>query len=86
MEPVVKVTCDCGDIELHPSDLTLLLNSDTQEDFYSFVCPECGTTMRRLANERVTEVLLAVGVIYKNMQAPITEVEIKEFVRQLQKL
>ncbi len=81
----IKTTCkECGDVELAPTDLVLELDPTESEGNYRFACPECGDTQRRPANSRVVSVLLATGVTYEVKRLhPITEVEIDDFVLNL---
>lgn len=81
----IKTTCkECGDVELAPRDLVLELDRTESKGSYRFACPECGDTQRRPANFRVVSALLATGVTFELKDLhPITEVEIDEFVFNL---
>ncbi|NUP23272.1 MAG: hypothetical protein HOZ81_45885 [Streptomyces sp.] len=63
--PVVfKAGCpDCrGSFELRASALRLAIGATSRTTFYSFTCPDCGTSVRKPAGERIVELLTGGGV------------------------
>ncbi|CAL9397086.1 hypothetical protein [Streptomyces sp. enrichment culture] len=63
--PVVfKAGCpDCrASFELAASALRLAIGATSRTTFYSFICPECGSAVRKPAGERVVELLTGGGV------------------------
>jgi PHP family Zn ribbon phosphoesterase len=65
VSPVVfKAGCpDCrGRFELAASALRLAIGASSRTTFYSFTCPDCGTTVRKPAGERIVELLTGGGV------------------------
>ncbi|MFE0257335.1 hypothetical protein [Streptomyces sp. NPDC059010] len=63
--PVVfKAGCpDCrGSFELGASALRLAIGATSRTTFYSFTCPDCGTSVRKPAGERIVELLTGGGV------------------------
>ncbi|HZJ47889.1 MAG TPA: hypothetical protein VFD97_02490 [Acidimicrobiia bacterium] len=84
----IKTTCEhCGDIELHPGDLSLELDPTGDSGNYLFTCSMCGELQSRPANARVVNVLLATGVAYDVVvpePGPITAEEIERFVGALE--
>ncbi|MFJ3233160.1 hypothetical protein [Streptomyces sp. NPDC086787] len=63
--PVVfRAGCpDCrGRFELSASALRLAIGGSSRTTFYSFACPDCGTTVRKPAGERIVELLTGGGV------------------------
>ncbi|MEU9556698.1 hypothetical protein [Streptomyces fumanus] len=63
--PVVfRAGCpDCrGRFELAASALRLAIGATSRTTFYSFTCPDCRTTVRKPAGERIVELLTGGGV------------------------
>ncbi|MET8943663.1 hypothetical protein ABZX30_08755 [Streptomyces sp. NPDC004542] len=63
--PVVfRAGCpDCrGRFELSASALRLAIGATSRTTFYSFVCPDCGASVRKPAGERIVELLTGGGV------------------------
>ncbi|MDP8959006.1 MAG: hypothetical protein M3N51_07365 [Actinomycetota bacterium] len=82
----IKTTCEyCGDVELVPDDLALELDPGQDQGKYRFECPVCARVQRRPANSRVVSILLATGVTWRVVGSPITEREIQEFSRELER-
>lgn len=82
----IRTTCTlCGDVELIPNELSLVLTAMSGTGTYAFDCPECGDPQRRPANHRVVSILLATGVAYEVLEepGPITEAEISRFSQDL---
>ena len=76
----IRTTCsDCGEIKLTVADVGLELAPGADGGDYRFDCPICGTTQRRPATPRVVSILLATGVEYTVVAAPIGEAEIAAF-------
>jgi len=76
----IRTTCsDCGEIQLTVGDVELELSPGTDGGHYRFDCPVCGTTQRRPATARVVSILLATGVDYTVVAAPIGEDDIAAF-------
>ena len=63
-EVVFKAGCpDCrGSFELGASALRLAIGATSRTTFYSFICPDCGTSVRKPAGERIVELLTGGGV------------------------
>ncbi|WP_306319401.1 MULTISPECIES: hypothetical protein [unclassified Streptomyces] len=63
--PVVfKAACpDCrARFELAASAIRLAIGGSRRTTFYSFTCPECETSVRKPAGERIIELLTGGGV------------------------
>lgn len=60
----IKATCPtCGEVGLTPDEVELRIDRERREDsYYAFTCPECGTTVRKPADERVVKLLVSGGV------------------------
>lgn len=61
---VFRAGCpDCrGRFELTASALRLAIGATSKTTFYSFTCPDCGSSVRKPAGERIVELLTGGGV------------------------
>lgn len=61
---VFRAGCpDCrARFELAAGALRLAIGASSKTTFYSFVCPECGASVRKPAGERIVELLTGGGV------------------------
>lgn len=60
---LIRASCPtCGDVELTPGDVRVLLCSTTYESSYAFQCPSCRLAVTKPAEARVVDVLLASGI------------------------
>ncbi|MFD7326025.1 hypothetical protein ACFV9D_33950 [Streptomyces sp. NPDC059875] len=59
-----KAACpDCrARFELSAGALRLAIGASRRTTFYSFTCPECGSSVRKPAGERIVELLTGGGV------------------------
>ncbi|MFG2331963.1 hypothetical protein ACGFMM_20315 [Streptomyces sp. NPDC048604] len=59
-----KAACpDCRSrFELAAGALRLAIGGSRRTTFYSFTCPECGSSVRKPAGERIVELLTGGGV------------------------
>ncbi|MGC8465089.1 MAG: hypothetical protein ACP5O0_04055 [Acidimicrobiales bacterium] len=61
--PIIRATCQtCGDVELAPRDLKVLVCSNTGGTTYTFLCPGCGLVVSKATDRQVVEVLVSAGV------------------------
>ena len=51
-----------GSFELAAGALRLAIGASSRTTFYSFTCPECGSSVRKPAGERIVELLTGGGV------------------------
>ncbi len=59
----IRASCpSCGDVELTSDKLTVRVCTTTDEGFYAFACPTCGVAVRKPAEYRIIDILLASGV------------------------
>lgn len=88
MSTTIKTNCErCGDLDLTPEDVTVLIDLGEHNDKYQFECTTCGYTIDKPANEQVSAVLLASGCNYKAFnRSPIDEEEVQAFTRTLDTL
>jgi predicted RNA-binding Zn-ribbon protein involved in translation (DUF1610 family) len=60
---IIRASCpDCGDVELTSRDVTVRVNSATNEGSYAFQCPECQLAVSKAAEPRIIDLLVSSGV------------------------
>jgi hypothetical protein len=60
---IIRASCpDCGDVELTSRDVTVRVNSTTNEGSYAFQCPECQLAVSKSAEPRIIDLLVSSGV------------------------
>lgn len=60
---IIRASCpDCGDVELTSRDVTVRVNSTTNEGSYAFQCPECQMAVSKTAESRIIDLLVSSGV------------------------
>ena len=69
---IVKTTCEqCGDVDLTPRDIELILSEDGWAWVYRFTCPICHQVVDRPAqDERVVTLLISAGVRVVDAEQP----------------
>jgi hypothetical protein len=59
----IKASCPtCGEVELTPPDVRLMVCSHAPSSFYSFTCPGCSDEVRKPADDHVISLLMSGGV------------------------
>lgn len=59
----IKASCPvCGDIELTPVQLRLVVATAAERSFYSFRCTTCTDEIRKPADEEIVALLISGGV------------------------
>ena len=64
----IRANCpECGDVELAPDEMTVEVAHDEDDmvgdgSSYRFVCPDCDSTVRKPADERIVQLLISGGV------------------------
>ncbi|MHB1855130.1 MAG: hypothetical protein ACYCSJ_06390 [Acidimicrobiales bacterium] len=67
----IKATCPaCGDVELTPGQVQVLINLEDQRSSYSFRCPGCHVTATKAADDRVVRILISSGVGIRPWHVP----------------
>jgi len=67
----IKATCpSCGDVELTPGQVQVLISLEDQRSSYSFRCPACHVTTTKAADERVVRILISSGVGVRPWRIP----------------
>ena len=59
----IKASCPrCGEVELTPADVTLMVCSHAPLSYYAFQCPGCDEEVRKPADDHVISLLVSGGV------------------------
>jgi len=59
----IKASCPtCGEVELTPADVALMVCSHAPLSYYCFDCATCGSEVRKLADDHVVSLLVSGGV------------------------
>lgn len=59
----IKASCPvCGEVELTPDDVRLMVCNLAQLSYYAFDCPACRDEVRKPADEHVVALLVSGGV------------------------
>lgn len=67
----IRATCpSCGDVELRPHDMRLVVCSHPDWSYYAFACPNCRDTVQRHADQEVVGLLVSGGVPAEQVHVP----------------
>ena len=59
----IKASCPtCGEVELTPADVSLMVCSHAPLSYYAFTCPRCTEEVRKPADDHVVSLLVSGGV------------------------
>ena len=59
----IKASCPtCGEVELTPSDVSLMVCTHAALSYYAFDCPHCSDEVRKPADDHVVSLLVSGGV------------------------
>lgn len=59
----IKASCPtCGEVELTPADVSLMVCSHAPLSYYAFSCPGCADEVRKPADDHVVSLLVSGGV------------------------
>ena len=59
----IKASCPtCGEVELTPADVSLMVCSHAPLSYYAFCCPTCREQVRKPADDHVVSLLVSGGV------------------------
>ena len=59
----IKASCPtCGEVELTPADVSLMVCSHAPLSYYAFCCPTCREEVRKPADDHVVSLLVSGGV------------------------
>jgi hypothetical protein len=60
---LIKASCPgCGEVELTPDDVALMVCSHAPLSYYAFTCQGCGDEVRKPADDHVVSLLVSGGV------------------------
>jgi hypothetical protein len=72
----IKATCPtCGDVELTPRQLRLVVATKPGLSYYSFSCTRCREVVRRQAGDDVVRILVSGGVTPEPWDVPAEALE-----------
>ena len=78
MTTTIKASCPgCGEVELTPDDVSLMVCSTPALSYYAFDCPTCVTEVRKPADDHVVALLVSGGVPAQVWDLPAEALEVK---------
>lgn len=74
----IKASCpQCGQVELTPADVSLVVYDDAELSYYSFDCEGCDQEVRKHADDYVISLLTSGGVVARVENVPLEAAEDK---------
>jgi len=74
----IKASCpDCGEVELTPADVALMVCSIAALSYYAFDCHTCAREVRKPADDHVVSLLISGGVPAQVWNLPAEALETK---------
>ena len=74
----IKASCPtCGEVELTPADVALMVCSHAPLSYYAFQCAGCASEVRKPADDHVVSLLVSGGVPATVWDLPAEVLEIK---------
>ena len=75
----IKASCPtCGEVELTPADVSLMVCSHAPLSYYAFGCPGCLEEIRKPADDHIVSLLVSGGVPARVWDLPGEALEPKE--------
>lgn len=72
----IKASCPvCGDVELKPTQLRLVVCTRSEWSYYAFVCTTCRDEVRKPADEEIVALLISGGVVAEPWEIPAEALE-----------
>ena len=72
----IKASCPtCGEVELTPADVSLVVCSHAPLSYYCFACPDCTEQIRKPADDHVVSLLVSGGVPATVWEVPAEALE-----------
>ena len=72
----IKTSCPvCGDVELTPAQMRLVVCSRSDWSFYAFRCGTCQDEIRKPADDEVVTLLVSGGVVAEHWVIPAEALE-----------
>jgi hypothetical protein len=73
---LIKASCPgCGEVELTPADVSLMVCSHAPLSYYAFTCGSCGEEVRKPADDHVVSLLVSGGVPATVWEVPAEALE-----------
>ena len=74
----IKASCPtCGEVELTPADVSLMVCSHAPLSYYAFQCATCCQEVRKPADDHVVSLLVSGGVPAQVWELPAEALEVK---------
>jgi hypothetical protein len=74
----IKASCPtCGEVELTPADVSLMVCNHAPLSYYAFGCATCGEEIRKPADDHVVSLLVSGGVPAQVWELPAEVLEVK---------
>ena len=74
----IKASCPtCGEVELTPADVRLMVCSSAPLSYYAFDCPSCVAEVRKPADDHVVSLLVSGGVPAQVWDVPAEALELR---------
>lgn len=75
----IKASCPtCGEVELTPADVSLMVCSQAALSYYAFHCGTCDREIRKPADDHVVSLLVSGGVAARVWDLPAEALEVKQ--------
>ncbi len=72
----IKASCPvCGDVELTPEQMRLVVCNRSDWSYYAFQCPNCTDEVRKPADDEIISLLQSGGVTASNWHIPAEAME-----------
>jgi hypothetical protein len=76
---LIKASCpSCGEVELTPADVSLMVCSHAPLSYYAFECTGCNSEVRKPADDHVVSLLVSGGVPATVWEVPAEALEAHE--------
>jgi hypothetical protein len=76
---LIKASCpSCGEVELAPADVALMVCSHAPLSYYAFTCAGCTQEIRKPADDHVVSLLVSGGVPAQVWDVPAEALETHE--------
>lgn len=73
---LIKASCpSCGEVELTPADVSLMVCSHAPLSYYAFTCTGCQNEVRKHADDHVVSLLVSGGVPATVWEVPAEALE-----------
>jgi len=82
---LINAVCDdCGDVELTPDDLVVVVDGIHGSGTYAFDCPCCDAAVTQYVSARFAHLLVAAGVFHTVVEPPpLRSIDVEQFLRFL---